>query len=355
MRRYDARLEAPKVDHVAEDEALVDEITLDSRRVRVRCVDLPIQTVRLDPSNPRLANTVAASLRSRGAQLQDDLAAMLWADPDVAALYHAILKNRGLVERIIVRADGTVAEGNCRTVVYRRLAEQFKADPTWQRIPARVLPDDINERQVAILLGELHVGGKNKWSAFEKAGHIYKLTNEFGYAQDEIAKLLRMSKTAVNHHARAFTVMREQYLPRYSGAGAPRKFSYFVELYKSPELRDWVARDDKALEDFVSWVGDEKLPNGADVRELPDIIKNGAALEAFRRDGLQAARHVLELDRPELTSTLFRQMVEMTTALHEARLDDIQRVRKDQVGSSRRIVRDLRESLDRFIELCDGI
>jgi hypothetical protein len=30
-------------------------------------------------------------------------------------------------------------------------------------------------------------------------------------------------------------------------------------------------------------------------------------------------------------------------------------VRKDNVGSAKRIVRNLRESLERFIDMCDGV
>ena len=334
---------------------LVDEITLGGTRVQVRGQELDLPVVKLDPTNPRVANTVLVSAFGEGDVLQSFLTKLLWDDPDVHALYQSVLQNKGLVERIIVRHDGTVAEGNCRTVVYRKLAENHPNDPTWRRIPARVLPADITERQVAILLGELHVGGKNQWSPFEKAGHIHKLFNQFGLTQDEIAKLLKTSKTAVNHNNRAFAAMKERYLPRFPGTGAVRKFSYFLELYKQPHLRDWVSSDEGALDDFVQWVGLNKISRGADVRELTDIVRNDGALRAFREQGYEAARRVLELDRPELTSPLFKLMIEMRDALDAARLDEIQRVRKDKIGSAKKIVRDLHESLDRFIDLCDGI
>ncbi|CAE6878960.1 hypothetical protein R75471_01670 [Paraburkholderia domus] len=337
------------------DRELIDEITLDQRRVAVRCIELPLAEVKLDPTNPRVANTVAVSSFGRGESLQRQLSDLLWEDPDVRALYQSVLANKGLVERIIVRHDGVVAEGNCRTVVYNRLAANHPNDPSWKRIPARVLPDDITDRQVAVLLGELHVGGKNKWSAFEKAGHIHKLSNNFGLTQDEIAKLLKTSKTAVNHSTRAFAAMKEKYLPQFPGTTAVRKFSYFLELYKQPQLRDWVGSDEHALDDFVQWVGLNKISKGADVRELTEIIKNTTALEAFRVQGADAARKVLELAQPELTSALFKLMLKMTEALDGARLDDIQRVRKDKVGSSKKIVRNLKDSLDRFVDLCDGI
>lgn len=334
---------------------LVDEITLDQKRVLVRSVDLPLAQVHLDPRNPRVANTVRVADFGQGAQLQRRLSDLLWQDQDVRALFQSVRQNKGLIERIIVRPDGTVAEGNCRTVVYNKLAEAFPSDPTWKSIPARVLPDDISERQVAVLLGELHVGGKNKWTAFEKAGHIYELYERHGLTQDDIAKLLKTSKTAVNHNIRAFSAMRERYLEKYSGVGAVHKFTHFLELYKSPELREWVASDDSALDEFVTWVGDEVLPKGTDVRELVEIVKSPPALRAFRERGFEGARQVLELDKPELTSELFRQMLEMTQALDTARMPDVLRVRKDTSGSAKRIVRDLRDSLGRFIEMCDGV
>lgn len=334
---------------------LIDEITLDKRRVIVRCVDLPLAEVKLDPSNPRVANTIAISPRSTEDDIQRQLTELLWEDSDVRSLYQSVQANHGLVERIIVRHDGVVAEGNCRTVVYNKLAGNFRSDPTWQRIPARVLPSDITDRQVAILLGELHVGGKNKWSAFEKAGHMYRLWNAFGLTQDEIAKLLKTSKTAVNHQTRAFAAMKEQYLPTFPSTTAVHKFSHFLELYKQPDLRDWLAEDEDALRDFVQWVGTNKLAKGADVRDLGEIVKNKSALQAFRAQGMEAARHVLEASRPELTSPLLKLMVEMTQALDGARLDEVQKVRKDRVGSAKKIVRELKESLDRFVDLCDGL
>jgi hypothetical protein len=45
-------------------------------------------------------------------------------------------------------------------------------------------------------------------------------------------------------------------------------------------------------------------------------------------------------------------MLEMTQALEDARLDDIQRVRKDDNESARTIVRGLNEALERFVDLC---
>ncbi len=331
----------------------VEEIVLAGVKVQVRSQELPLDSVKLDPMNPRVANTVASSNFAEN-ELQRRMADLLWEDPDVHILYRSVHANKGLIERIITRSNSVVAEGNCRTVVYRKLRDNFPNDPTWKTIPARVLPPDITDRQVAILLGELHVGGKNEWSPFEKAGHIHSLHNRHGLVQDEIAKLLRTSKTAVNHNIHAFEAMKE-YLSKYPGPGAVRKFSYFMELYKNPELRKWVKELPEVLGDFVEWVGTNKLQHGRDVRDLVDIVANPRALAALKASGREAAMKVLERDLPERTSPLFKLMVEMTSALDDARLDDVQRVRKEKGGAARTIVRNLRDSLERFIDLCDGV
>jgi hypothetical protein len=330
----------------------VEEITLDKMKVQVRGHDIPLDDVLLDPTNPRVANTIAAGHHGDGEAMQAALRNILWSDSDVHDLYRSVHSNRGLIERIIVRSNLVVAEGNCRTVVYRKLRENFPDDPAWRTIPARVLPQDISDRQVAILLGELHVGGKNKWSAFEKAGHIHQLYMKFGMVQEEIAKLLKTSKTSVNHNVRAFDAMKNKYLVAFPGPGAVRKFSYFLELFNKPELRDWITRSPESLDDFVQWVGTEKISQGQHVRELKDIVSNPRALAAFGRQGREAALKILKQDRPELTSPLFKMMLDMTQALEDARLDDIQRVRKDDNESARTIVRGLSAALERFVDLC---
>jgi hypothetical protein len=333
----------------------IDEITLDKIKVQVRGQNLPVEDILLDPTNPRVANTVAVGNFGSGEAMQHSLSEILWSDSDVHDLYRSILANKGLIERIIVRSNMVVAEGNCRTVVYRKLRQNFPDDPIWRTIPARVLPTDITDRQVAILLGELHVGGKNEWSPFEKAGHIHQLFTQFGMVQEEIAKILKTSKTAVNHNIRAFGAMKDKYLRAFPGPGAVRKFSYFLELYKKPELRDWVTTSPEALDDFVRWVGTEKIAQGQHVRELNDIVANPRALAAFNKQGREAAMKILKQDRPELSSPLFKLMVEMTEALNDARLDDIQRVRKDPSGGAKSIVRNLNTALERFVDLCDGL
>src|SRR5579863_90983 len=346
-------MKATELSERSTNELVVDEITLDGKSIRLRNADLPVDQVKLDPRNPRIANTVAVSLNGSGADLQKKLEDLLWADDDVRDLYRQVLINRGLIERIIVREDGTAVEGNCRTVVYRKLHKNNPREHAWQFIPSRVLPADIGERDVAILLGEMHVAGKNTWSPFEKAGHVYRLQKDFALTQDEIAHRLRMSKSKVNQLIRAFEIMKTKFLPKYPEHSSIRKFSYFEEVFKKPQLRVWIETNEGAEDQFVHWVGTNKLSQGTQVRDLPAIIESAEATRALTTDGFQAAQKVLGEDNPELTSKLFRHMLEMAESLKRAQLDDIQRVRKSRHSKARRIVQDLKESLDHFLELCE--
>src|SRR5262249_39357082 len=156
-------------------------------------------------------------------KVQEALEETLWRDPDVRGLYTQVLANEGLVERIILREDYTVVEGNCRAVVYRKLHETNPDDPRWAKVPARILPD-VGERKIAVLLGEMHVAGKNTWTPFEKAGHVYKMHRELAITQDEIAQMLRMSKSRVNQLIRAFDYMKNKYLVKFPGPSGVKKF-----------------------------------------------------------------------------------------------------------------------------------
>jgi hypothetical protein len=332
------------------ERVFVDEITLDGRKVAVRSDEIPIDRLRLDPRNPRIANTIALRLGAKD-QFEEAIETLLWSDPEVHELYRQVLVNRGLIERIIVKPDYTVVEGNCRLVVYRKLREKQPKDDRWLKIPSRVLPDDINEREVALLLAQLHVQGKNKWSPFEKAGHVYRLHRDFVLTQEEIAVRLRMSKSKVNQMIRAFETMQNVYLKHYDDPASVHKYSYFEELFKKPELREWAMASSRNVERFAKWVGDGRIALGIHVRDLPAILENEAALAAFERGGHADARKILEKDDPTLSSVLFKKMAEAADALRDARLEDINRARPDGSRAARRIVGELRDALEQFMEL----
>jgi len=141
-----------------------------------------------------------------------------------------------------------VLEGNCRTVCFRSLPAmpKFKDQTTWDTIPARVVPTDVEERKVAILLADQHVAGKIQWKAHEKAGMIFRISRELKMSLADIATYLRQSKTTVIRFLDAYSFMTDKFLTidggKYANDGE-RKWSFFDELYRSKELREELKRN----------------------------------------------------------------------------------------------------------------
>ena len=50
-------------------------------RVQVRGIEIPIENIELDSTNPRLANTVALNDLDEGPAMQRHLEDILWSDP----------------------------------------------------------------------------------------------------------------------------------------------------------------------------------------------------------------------------------------------------------------------------------
>jgi hypothetical protein len=323
---------------------MVEEITLGGQSVRLVHRDIPLEDVKLDRRNQRIQYFLATS----GGKADDqELEKKLWEIPDVKALYRSILQNEGLVERIIVQADGTVVEGNCRTVCYRKLHKEFPVEPRWAKIPTRVLPLDIEPKLLAILLGEMHVAGKNKWTAYEKAAYVYHMNEELGFSLDYLSEHLRSSKATIKKLLDAFKLCKEQFLVKYPDPKNVYKFSYFEEFYKK------FKKSDPDLErDFVDWVGKDKLNEGMQVRDLVDIVAHPTARKALSENGYSAAMMVLEAVDPSYASAFFGAIDWMVDQFKKAPAEDIKAVRD---GDEARIakVKALHQSLKDFSELAN--
>jgi hypothetical protein len=120
---------------------------------------------------------------------QEQLRAILWDNPEVKKLKRSIQQNGGLIEPIIVSGkDGTVPEGNCRLLCYLKLRDEFPDDERWKKIRARILPPEVTRNTLDELLGEMHIAGKNEWTAFEQAAHLFRMSEKKGFDQSQLAQ-----------------------------------------------------------------------------------------------------------------------------------------------------------------------
>jgi hypothetical protein len=331
----------------------VEEVVIRGKTIRLHHDSLPLADVLLDEDNPRIR------YRLKLEQGRKSLDTVIETMPEVRALKRDIERNGGLRERIIVQQNQKgkwkTIEGNCRTVCYRSLHKKAPSDPRWKTIPARILPIDIDERDVAILLSDFHIAGKIDWKAHEKAGQIYHMNNNLGISHDDIATYLRASKSTVNRFHQAYKFMVERFLSidrgKYAKQGE-RRWSYFDEFFKRSELREELRRNQEFGDNFCRWVGEGKL-EPVDVRKLPEVLKNPDARQKLEGGFTFAeALKVLETVEPEHVSEFFRLLAKMReSCTSAAQVREILRIRSDKIA--RQKVLDTYKAFVDFMRLAD--
>ena len=295
-------------------------IPLGANKYEISLAEIRLDDVQLDRNNPRIQYLLQSLEESSPSQ--EKLIELLWTDSPVKDLKRSIAANGGLIEAIILTADGVVIEGNCRVVCYHKLRDEYADDERWTHIRARILPPGITREQLDVLLGELHIAGKNHWTPFEQAAHLYKM-NMKGFSEAWLAEAYRQSKTSISAKIRAYRLMTEKYLEKYPDPKNLTKWSYFEEFYKKCKPAANTPEGEELEEQFVEWMGHNRFTKGAEVRELPRILASEAATTTLTKKGFGAAWDLVKSDNPELDSALFRAVSFATKALENAALSEI--------------------------------
>jgi len=280
-----------------------------------------VEKLKLDPNNQRLGYLLRQHKKGPSA-IDKELHKMLWDIDQVKALYQSVYQNGGLLEDPVVRADGTVVEGNCRTVVLRELRKKYPDDDRFTRIFVRVLPSNVTEEQISLLLGELHIAGKIEWRAYDQAEYVWKMSKIFGKTYDFLATHLRWSRTKLSQKIAAYEETKA-YLERTGDPQGINRFSHFEEFMKKKSLRDRFEKDPEFIRSFGKWVSDGKLPDAKDVRDLSSILDNEEALRKFEKEGIRAARLVLQDEDPSIISNLYSAIDQAAAELETISLQEI--------------------------------
>ena len=313
-------------------------LIVEGDKIPVRYREMDLEDLRLDPNNPRIQHAVKQ--KSKGRTLtQEELRDLILELPGVSELFKSIRDNEGLLEPIYVRPDGNIIEGNCRAACYLKLhniASRNK-DSRWQKIPAVFVPK-ISDRQVAVLQGHYHVAGKNKWLAYEKAGHLHMMHTTLKMDERAIAKALGMREGEVKKNLESYQVMTEKLLPRMKNGNGLEKWSFVQEFFKRRHLEDFRSKSSN-VDQFVSLVVNNKLKRGTDVRKFEKIVKHPRAIEKLKKDGIDDAMTIVGNVDPTATSTTFKKLKEATRLLLRLQGPDLEKLRENE--KTQAILRDL--------------
>ncbi|MEK7764130.1 MAG: hypothetical protein AAB433_21370 [Nitrospirota bacterium] len=281
---------------------------------------VPVNSLKLDATNQRVSYVV----RKKAVAVTDhDLHKLIWDMDPVHDLYQSIFQNGGLIEDPIVRRDGTVVEGNCRTVALRELHKKYPQDKRFSQVYVRYLPEDVTEEQLTLLLGELHIAGKIEWRAYEQAEYVWKMHKIFGKTYDYLASHLRWSRSKLAQKIAAYEETKS-YIEESGDPNGINRFSHFEEFMKKKELREKRETDSGFMKQFRKWVFENKFPDAKDVRDLPEILGTPDAMKKFEKNDVRGAKEILQEANPSLVSNLYYYLDEAVRELKNIALVELE-------------------------------
>jgi len=309
--------------------------------------ELPISELRLNPENVRLEHLSAHNMAEK--QIEE----YFWKEKATKELYAQIKAAGGIFQNLIVTSGGMVKEGNRRLVCLRKLREEANTGKLigipknrFDAVKCDVLPADATDKEVSLLLATIHVRGKKAWDPFDKAGMLFYLHHDLKTTYDDLCKELGMGKLTLMRAINAYEATKsygEKY-PR--DTDWYRKFSYFDELFKRRSLKSW--RDNLAnLEQFSSWIHDNKLNDKHEVRNLDKILDYPSASKIFDREGYDKAMSFLNAIDPTIYDSGFRKIQNTIAVLRSFNRKDLIRIINDPARI--RMLQELRREVSSLI------
>jgi hypothetical protein len=328
--------------------------------------NLPVDLVELDRENPRIRRF----LEDYEGELTDDRVALAL---DVAAdtgedglgatspekLRNSILANGRIMQPIIVNrlSDGRLVciEGNTRLWIYRDF-NNTGVEGDWSKIPA-IVHDGLDGFEVDAIRLQAHLVGPRAWDAYSKAKYQWELHYKHMMPLDRLVDLCGGDRRDVQRSIQAYADMENHFrkLHEPEEPYLTQRFSGFVEL-QSNKVKTAILKAGFTLDDFADWIKSERIKGLAGVRQLPRVLGDKKARDAFVKKGLKAALDVLE--KPEVNSTLRDANIGQLARILTEKLEglpwpEIQRLRADPEDDMLRYLVDAQESLTTFLAELD--
>lgn len=315
-------------------------------------VELSIDDIELDRSNPRIANYL--DLYDEDELTSDTMALLLGTTSDsCASLRESIKENGGIVHPIVVNhfSNGryVAIEGNTRLQIYRDFRK--KGVPgSWGVIKAIVYENIDDETMHSIRL-QAHLVGPREWDAYSKAKYLNYLANEkYMPMTSLIAYCGGTSKASeIKNMILAYQDMQEFYRPLCDDDSMfdIKKFHGFVELQKRNVI-DALKTHGYTKIDFSKWMIDGKFSKLEDVRSIPNILNSKKATETFFKMDSRAAKKILAVE--DITSDSLKDVPyemlakELIKRMNEFQMQEILYLRSDAEYESK--LNDLKDVLE---------
>lgn len=305
--------------------------------------DIPVSKLLLDLDNPRMyhhgvsdGDTVRVDLADK--EIMEDIQQN---DHNLPELIRSI-QAEGIRDPIYVIPKGDhfrVIEGNRRTVVMRKLSQEGYTNPnkphlTFKTIPAQVLPEDTDEKEVmkSKLIWQT---GKSAWGAYNVAAAVYRMRNQFLMSVEDIAGVAQKSERDIKEMLRAYKLYSE-YVELTDDENTSR-FSYFSKDCPAA-VRRWVAADEDHKDEYFQWIkpGPEQrirsVATRGGLRDFKDVVSNDAAIKAFRETPTMSVDEAIEIVKDEdITKARpwLKQIDKVTSGLNGLDVADVVRLQAE--------------------------
>jgi hypothetical protein len=349
-------------------------------------IALKLEDLLLDPNNPRFSElgeelNPVPEVRFADEKVQaNTFEKMKNAIFDVSELRDTI-KTIGFLpmDRIVVREwkgphdtkKYVVVEGNRRVAALRWLKDLHDIgketfdDQKLKNITefeGLILKTELAPPAATLILpGLRHVSGVKEWGAYQKAKAVHALRKS-GMSPQDAAQSLGLSTRAANAAYRCYLALEQMKADEEFGERAePRMYSYFEEIFKRPNVRNWLDWSDEEeqftasdrVRELYSWMVPQsdndnatpKLPEARSVRDLSQIISDENALNILRtpEGTLSRALSRYELDHPE---DWYPKVIAATSAVKSLTPDMLRAMDENTLNS----LIDLKQKIEQTLE-----
>ncbi|CAE6968927.1 hypothetical protein R75471_07314 [Paraburkholderia domus] len=284
------------------------KLTIAGTAVEVTHELVHIDSLRLDPENPRIRFQFKHGTRKKPTNAEE-LLAIVRAQPGYEDLQKQIRKQGGIHDPLIVRHDGTIVEGNTRFAVISFLAKPDRSVEQWTTVPVMRLAKGVSERTILLLMADYHIAGKTTWRPAAQADQIYRMIEESGVSAQDVADATRMTVKKVQQYVEAYKYLLHEVIPEVESGGKvdrqeilEKKFSHALELITRNNLK--AIRDNPAERKRVAkLIATDKI-QGLEVRKLPALMQHAKAKEILIKDGFKPASDALKRADPTVDSKI---------------------------------------------------
>lgn len=323
-----------------------------------KIVDIPVQQLRLDAENPRLAWRVDGDS-------QESLVKVLWTEMSVDEVAWSIAKNGFFRSEPLFVIIANPAETDPAKRLYialegnRRLAAVLllRDEELRKEIGATNLPPIDSERKSSLdtipaivhpsreslwtTIGFRHINGIKPWDSFSKAEYVADVHEEYGVTLDEIADRIGDRHDTVKRLYRGVKVLEQaEGLRIFSREDTARNRFYFSHLYTALDQKEFqdflrIGKEDSLhpspvprerlgeLGELMTWLYGRRSQNiepvvkkqNPDLNNLRRVIDNPESLSALRKGySLDRSYDIAIGDRQRFRDALTSAKIELQNA-----------------------------------------